>query len=229
MFSSFKRKILFSRVIAKAKMQEEMGNQVAVYAPEKVKGVLYAYAPVGSYLESGPQGRGKGIYYFGRSRQDVVYDLSLDGLEDGVQERQKRMLMRRCGRTGLHSPDRVLLWGRSTDLNRDWEVFKDVLRGNHFVEDLPDLPKMKNELWIGDNWWICESLARQAFGFYLRRTWNVLHANRPNEKVIVERPVVQDLGNGDVLLSNVSSDFAARVMCGLDPIRDLQIVSNDAV
>ena len=37
----------------------------------------------------------------------------------------------------------------------------------------------------------------------------------------VEPMKVQELGNGDVMISNVSSNFAAKVMCGMDPFGGL--------
>ena len=37
----------------------------------------------------------------------------------------------------------------------------------------------------------------------------------------VEPMKVQELGNGDVMISNVSSNFAAKVMCGMDPLGGL--------
>ena len=38
----------------------------------------------------------------------------------------------------------------------------------------------------------------------------------------VEPMKVQELGNGDVMISNVSSNFAAKVMCGMDPLLSLE-------
>ena len=137
-------------------------------------GVVYAYQAVGAY--------GSEIYYFGRTKQQVVYDMSLEGIQDGVHERQARMLYRRCSRTGLHSPRTVLLWGRTEDVERAWDSVKDFLRGNRKLEEI----SIKHEAMIGDNWWSCSSHKRQAFGFFLRRVWNVIHANQPGEQVIVD-------------------------------------------
>ena len=38
----------------------------------------------------------------------------------------------------------------------------------------------------------------------------------------VEPMKVQELGNGDVMISNVSSEFAAMAMCGMDPLLSLE-------
>jgi hypothetical protein len=136
-------------------------------------GVVYAYKTVGAY--------GSGVYYFCRTKQQVVYDMSLEGVQDGVHERQVRMLQRQCSRNGLHSPRTVLLWGRTVDVERAWDSVKDFLRGNRILEEV----SIKHEAMIGDNWWSCDSHKTQAFGFFLRRVWNVIHAN-PEEQVIVD-------------------------------------------
>jgi hypothetical protein len=123
------------------------------------------------------------IYYFGRTRQQRAYDMSLEGIAAGVHARQKKMLKHNCRRVGLNSPSRVLLWGRTTNVEKDWDGLKDFLKGHRFAVD--NHPLITNQLWVGDNWFTCESHGPEALGMWVRAVWNLLHEDRLDERVIV--------------------------------------------
>ena len=156
-----------------------------VYAPPvRHTGVIYGYRAMGDY------GDDAAIYYFGRSRLAKMYDMSLEGPADTVHARQKKMLKETCRRTGLNACSRVLLWGRTADLNKDWDDLKDFLRGNRFAQDAH--PLVTNQLWVGDNWFSCESHGSEGFGIFVRAVWNRLHEDRGDEQVLVGDELEQD-------------------------------------
>ena len=134
-------------------------QQAAVYVRPEHQGVIYGFRSFGDF------GDDANIYYFGRTRQACVYNMSLDGLADGVHMRQKKMLKDKCRCTGLNSPSRVLLWGRTATVNKDWDDLRDFLRGNR--NPLPGAsdprtrpPLLTNQLWVGDNWFTCKPKQR---------------------------------------------------------------------
>ena len=129
-----------------------------LYAEQQHTGVVYGYVARGSY------GDDASIYYFGRSKQAAMYNMSLEGGPGALHARQKKLLKGRCRRTGLNAPSRVLLWGRSTDLDKDWESIKDFLKGNRWARDHP---LITNQLWVGDNWFTVASLGPEGFGLFL--------------------------------------------------------------
>ena len=143
-----------------------------VYAPPKQSGIIYGYMPVGNYGDDA-------IYYFGRSRLAKVYDMSLEGA--ALCARQKKMLKETCRRTGLNACSRVLLWGRTTDVKKDWDDLKDFLKGSRFSQDTH--PLVTNQIWVGDNWFTCESHGPEGFGIFVRAVWNRLHEDRADEQV----------------------------------------------
>ena len=140
--------------------------QEELYAEQQHSGVVYGYVALGSYGD-------ELIYYFGRSKQAAMYNMSLEGVQAEVHERQKKLLKDRCRRAGLSAPSRVLLWGRSTDVDKDWDSIKDFLKGNRWA---PGHPLITNELWVGDNWFTVESLGPEGFGRFVRTVWNTLHS-----------------------------------------------------
>jgi len=150
-----------------------------VYDPPMHTGVIYGYRTVGDY------GDDAAIYYFGRSRLAKMYDMSLEGPADTVIARQKKMLKDTCRRIGLNACSRVLLWGRTSNLNKDWDDLKDFLKGNRFAPLSVAHPLITNQLWVGDNWFSCESHGPEEFGIFVRAVWNRLHANRADEQVLV--------------------------------------------
>ena len=129
----------------------------------------------------GDYGDDAAIYYFGRSRLAKMYDMSLEGPADTVHARQKKMLKETCRRTGLNACSRVLLWGRTTDLKKDWDDLKDFLKGSRFSQDTH--PLVTNQIWVGDNWFTCESHGPEGFGIFVRAVWNRLHEDRADEQV----------------------------------------------
>ena len=111
--------------------------------------------------------------------------MSLEGVPEGVHSRQKKILKDMCRRTGLNQPSRILLWGRTTDLNQDWDDLKDFLKGNRFLPTQDGHPLITNQLWVGDNWFSCESHGSEGFGIFVRAVWNRLHESRGDEQVLV--------------------------------------------
>ena len=139
------------------------------------------------YRAIGDYGDGNHIYYFGRTKLGAAYAMSLEGPADGVHERQKRMLRKKCRRVGLGRPSRVLLWGRSEDVDKDWDALKMILRG-HTQDDM----RLTNELLIGDNWFSCEDHGPDALGTWLRAVWDNLQRRVPAAEEYEEQPPVDE-------------------------------------
>ena len=83
------------------------------------KGVCYGYRAKGDF------GDGKHIYYFGRSRQNALYVP-----ENELEDKRKRLLISKSKRLGLNQPSRIVMWGTSEKLEKDWDILRDILRGN---------------------------------------------------------------------------------------------------
>ena len=172
----------------------------ANYEAEKHVGVVYGYRAIGDY------GDNTDVYYFGRTKLAAAYAMSLEGPADGVHERQKRMLRKKCRRVGLGRPSRVLLWGRSEDVDKDWDALKMILRG-HTQDEM----RLTNELLIGDNWFSCEDHGPDALGTWLRAVWDdmqrrVRHADEeeqpPVDEEYEEQPPVVEVFRDSSLLVN---------------------------
>ena len=86
-------------------MQSEEG---AVHADHIKPGLIYGYRTKGDYGEYS-EGQGN-VYYFGRTRQKDVLDFACVG--EGVHDLQRELLKKKCCRSGLNAPSRVLLWVR---------------------------------------------------------------------------------------------------------------------
>lgn len=127
------------------------------------QGVIYGYRTLGDYGDT------RNMYYFGRSKQTAAYELSTEGLADGVQVRQKKFMRQKCRRVGLNSPTRMILWGRSEDVDKDWDNMKMYLRGHR--QESPH-PVLTNELWVGDNFFTCADRGPNALGVWLRAVWD---------------------------------------------------------
>ena len=67
-------------------------------------GVIYGYRTKGDYGEYS-EGQGN-VYYFGRSKQKDVLDLACVG--EALQEQQCELLKKKCSRSGLNAPSRIL-------------------------------------------------------------------------------------------------------------------------
>ena len=58
---------------------------------------------------------------------------------------------------------------------------KDFLKGSRFSQDTH--PLVTNQIWVGDNWFTCESHGPEGFGIFVRAVWNRLHEDRADEQV----------------------------------------------
>ena len=144
-------------------------------------GVIYGYRTFGDF------GDDANIYYFGRTKVQAVYNMSLEGVPDGVHARQKKMLKSRLRRVGMNAPSRVLLWGRTTNVDRDWDDMKDFLKGHRrrLFNVVQQHPLITNELWVGDNFFTCESHGPEDLGLWVRSVWNLIHEDDVDQQVLV--------------------------------------------
>ena len=101
-------------------MSMQGGFQPGAAVPQVThhKGVCYGYRAMGDF------GDGKHIYYFGRSRQNALYVP-----ENELEDKRKRLLISKSKRLGL-KPSRIVMWGTSEKLEKDWDLLRDILRGN---------------------------------------------------------------------------------------------------
>ena len=153
---------------------------------QEQRGVVFGYRTLGDF------GDGAGhLYYFGRSRQRALYELSTEGLADGLQVRQKKALRTKCRRVGLNAPKRVLLWGRSEDVDRDWDELKSFLRGHRRTNNVV---RITNQVWVGDNFFSCEDMGPTDFGLWLRTVWDRVIYNQEDaeEEEEPQPPVEQE-------------------------------------
>ena len=115
-------------------MSMQGGFQPGAAVPQvpQDKGVCYGYRAKGDF------GDGKHIYYFGRSRQTALYQsiLAEDSgrlvyvPENELEDKRKRLLISKSKRLGLNQPSRIVMWGTSEKLEKDWDILRDILRGN---------------------------------------------------------------------------------------------------
>jgi len=150
-------------------------------------GVVYAYVAFGDFGDNAT------IYYFGRTKIACVRELSLDGDPAMVAGRQKYLIKNNCRRSGLNQPSRIILWGKTTDVEKDWDDLKDILKGWRPARAVR--PLVTNQLWVGDNWYSCESHGPIEFGAWVRGEWNRMHRNRPDEQVVVGPLVPEQSGD----------------------------------
>ena len=77
-----------------------------------VPGVIYGFRAVCEY-GSFSDGLGN-IYYFGRSKQKDMLDFAClgEGTSTPEHEQQCELRKKKCNRSGLNAPSRVLLWVR---------------------------------------------------------------------------------------------------------------------
>jgi hypothetical protein len=76
----------------------------------------------------------------------------------------------------------MLLWKRTTNVEKDWDDLKNYLNGRRLTMD--DVhPLIINRLWVGDNFYTCESHSPEAFGMWIRKLWNSMHGGREEDQV----------------------------------------------
>ena len=132
---------------------------------QEANGIIFGFRAVGDW---GCYSEGQGhMYYFGRTRQSILFDESIEGNE----QLQKELLVKRLRLKGLNKPDMMLLWFRATvaPLDELWDRFKEHLHGfarpvQDEQGDEVDLPEIGQELAIGDNWYTCRNLGPADFG-----------------------------------------------------------------
>ena len=132
---------------------------------QEANGIIFGFRAVGDW---GCYSEGQGhMYYFGRTRQSILFDESIEGNE----QLQKELLVRRLKLKGLNKPGMMLLWFRVTGqpLQEVWDRFKEHLHGYaRPVQDEQgepiDLPEIGQEIAIGDNWYTCRNLGPADFG-----------------------------------------------------------------
>jgi hypothetical protein len=153
-------------------------NEGPTHADFIKPGVIFGFRSVGDY---GDYSDGQGnVYYFGRSKQPCMLDLSLVG--ENVTQNQKDMLKRKVRCVGLNAPSRILLWVRVDDIDKYWDEFRQQLRGwdrraRDGIEGTG--PIITNVLVVGDNWYTVENMGPQAFGSWCRAIMQkVLHPLR---------------------------------------------------
>ena len=100
-----------------------------VHADHLKAGVLYGYRTKGDYGEYS-EGQGN-VYYFGRTRQKDVLDFKCTSIAWTQEDKDvtRELLRKKCNRTGLNAPSRVMLWARVHDVDQAWEDVRMKLRG----------------------------------------------------------------------------------------------------
>ena len=133
-------------------------------------GVIYGYRTKGDYGEYS-EGQGN-VYYFGRSKQKDMLDFACAG--EAVHEQQRELLRKKCSRSGLNAPSRILLWVRVCDIEKVWDELRRALRTPYapFSNDRPSEPEpptsITNHLMLGDNFYTVEGLGPNDFGIWIR-------------------------------------------------------------
>ena len=133
-------------------------------------GVIYGYRTKGDYGEYS-EGQGN-VYYFGRSKQKDVLDLACVG--EALQEQQCELLKKKCSRSGLNAPSRILLWVRVCNIEKAWDELRRALRTPYapFSNDRASEPEppasITNHLMLGDNFYTVEGLGPNDFGIWIR-------------------------------------------------------------
>ena len=95
-------------------------------------------------------GEGDFIYYFGRTRSSVLLRQSRT-IEDAARPEtaadhvllNSRMclMLRRCGRVGLNSAGRIVLWRRSANVMQDFSLFLERLFAKNWLRSEPHIGK----------------------------------------------------------------------------------------
>ena len=157
-----------------------------VHADHLKAGVLYGYRTKGDY---GDYSDGQGnVYYFGRTRQKDVLNFRCTSIAwthqsgsyapcFGLQEDKdvtRELLRKKCNRTGLNAPCRILLWKRVCDIEKGWDELRRALRTPYFPfssdrASEPEPPtSITNHIALGDNYYTVEGIGPDAFGIWIR-------------------------------------------------------------
>ena len=145
-----------------------------VHADHLKAGVLYGYRTKGDYGDFS-DGQGN-VYYFGRTRQKDVLDFKCTSIAWTQEDKDvtRELLRKKCNRTGLNAPSRVLLWVRVCDLETTWDEVRRALRTpyfpfNHDRASEPEPPAtITNHPVLGDNFYTVEGIGPYDFGIWIR-------------------------------------------------------------
>jgi len=139
--------------------------QSHVYERKRSAGIIFGYLAVG---EHGEYSDGEGaMYYFGRSRKRCMLDLNAKGSD--AKHEKKDMIRKRIGQRGLNAPSKVLVWERTNDLEKVWDLFKIELSGWRSQRDVAEgpvqgRPEITQQLYVGDNWYTVSNMLISEFG-----------------------------------------------------------------
>ena len=136
-----------------------------VYERKRTEGIIFGYIAMGEY---GEYSDGEGaMYYFGRSARKCMLRLDADGPD--AKHEKKEMIKKRIGMRGLNAPSRVLVWERTNDLEKVWDLFKIELSGWRSQREVAEgpvqgRPEITQQLYIGDNWYTVSNMLINEFG-----------------------------------------------------------------
>ena len=148
--------------------------QQAVNADFIKPGVIYGYRTKGDYGEYS-EGQGN-VYYFGRTRQKDVLDFKCTSIAWTQEDKDvtRELLRKKCNRTGLNAPSRILLWKRVCDIEKGWDELRRALRTPYapFSDDRASEPEpptsITNHVALGDNYYTVEGIGPDTFGIWIR-------------------------------------------------------------
>ena len=135
-----------------------------VYERKRTAGIIFGYLAVG---EHGEYSDGEGaMYYFGRSRKRCMLDLNAKGSD---AKHEKKDMRKRIGQRGLNAPSKVLVWERTNDLEKVWDLFKIELSGWRSQREVAEgpvqgRPEITQQLYVGDNWYTVSNMLISEFG-----------------------------------------------------------------
>jgi hypothetical protein len=145
-----------------------------VHADHIKAGVLYGYRTQGDYGDFS-DGQGN-VYYFGRTRQKDVLDFKCTSIAWTQEDKDvtRELLRKKCNRTGLNAPSRILLWKRVCDIEKGWDELRRALRTPYapFSDDRASEPEpptsITNHVALGDNYYTVEGIGPDTFGIWIR-------------------------------------------------------------
>ena len=138
--------------------------QSHVYERKRSAGIIIGYLAVGKH---GEYSDGEGaMYYFGRSRKRCMLDLNAKGSD---AKHEKKDMRKRIGQRGLNAPSKVLVWERTNDLEKVWDLFKIELSGWRSQREVAEgpvqgRPEITQQLYVGDNWYTVSNMLISEFG-----------------------------------------------------------------
>ena len=160
--------------------------QQAVNADFIKPGVIYGYRTKGDYGEYSEGHQSKSyarcfglqgdVYYFGRSKRKDMLDFAClgEGTSTPEHEQQCELLKKKCNRSGLNAPSRVLLWVRVCDLETTWDEVRRALRTpyfpfNHDRASEPEPPAtITHHPVLGAKFYTVEGIGPYDFGIWMR-------------------------------------------------------------